>query len=516
MANDRILVVGAGAGGLAAAIDMARRGADVTVLERAAVVGGKMRQVSVAGIGIDAGPTVFTMRWIFESLYADAGERLSDHLDLTPAHILARHAWRQGARLDLFADIDQSASAIEAFSSAKDADGYRAFCARSADIYRTLVQPFIASERPTSPIDLAWRVGFGKLDALWRTAPLKSMWSAIAEHFDDPRLQQLFGRYATYCGSSPILAPATLMLVAHVEQEGVWQVKGGMREVAQSLMKLAQAKGAKFRFESEVRRIIVERGRATGVVLSSGERLDADAVVFNGDANAIGSGLLGADAASAVPPTSREDRSLSAMTWCIKGRTSGFPLVHHNVFFAEDYPYEFDSIFNKRQIPMAPTVYVCAQDRSDDATATVDGEERLLVLINAPPDGDISAFSVDEIAGYKARTFELLSACGLAIEMHSDASVVTTPVEFNDLFPATGGALYGRASHGSNATFQRPASISRIAGLYFAGGSVHPGPGVPMAAMSGRLTAARVIEDVAAHGERRRSVSVMTIPVPST
>ncbi|PPC85050.1 MAG: CrtD protein [Hyphomicrobium sp.] len=516
MANDRILVVGSGAGGLAAAIDMARRGADVTVLERAAVVGGKMRHVSVSGTGIDAGPTVFTMRWIFESLFADAGERLSDHLDLTPAHILARHAWRQGGRLDLFADIDKSANAIAEFSGSKDAEGYRTFCARSADIYRTLVQPFIASERPTSPIDLAWRVGFGKLDALWRTAPMKSMWSAIGEHFEDLRLQQLFGRYATYCGSSPLLAPATLMLVAHVEQDGVWQVKGGMREVAQSLMKLAQAQGAKFRFESEVRHIIVERGRTKGVVMSSGERLDADAVVFNGDANAIGSGLLGSDASSAVPSTPRADRSLSAITWCIKGRSSGFPLVHHNVFFAENYKQEFESIFNKRKIPMTPTVYVCAQDRGDDAAATIEGDERLLVLINAPPDGDISAFSIDDISDYETRTFELLSACGLEIEKHSDASVVTTPGAFNDLFPATGGALYGRASHGSNATFQRPAAVSRIAGLYFAGGSVHPGPGVPMAAMSGRLTAARVIEDLTAHRESRRSVSVMTIPVPST
>lgn len=165
---------------------------------------------------------------------------------------------------------------------------------------------------------------------------------------------------------------------------------------------------------------------------------------------------------------------------------------------------------------MAPTVYVCAQDRGDDAAATIEGDERLLVLINAPPDGDISAFSDEDISDYESRAFELLVACGLEIEKRSDASVVTTPGVFNDLFPATGGALYGRASHGSNATFQRPAAVSRIAGLYFAGGSVHPGPGVPMAAMSGRLTAARVIEDLSAHRERRRSVSVMTIPVPTT
>ncbi len=472
--RDRVIVIGTGSGGLCAAVDLARRGADVTVLERAATPGGKMRQVAVDGIGVDAGPTVFTMRWIFEGLFADAGWRLADHLELTPAATLARHAWRQGGQLDLFADIDQSVDAIAAFSGQRDADGYRAFCARSSDIYQTLVQPFIASERPSSPVDLAWRVGIRKLDALWRTAPLKSMWSALSEHFEDPRLRQLFGRYATYCGSSPLLAPATLMLVAHVEQDGVWLVNGGMRKVADVLVQLAESKGARFRFEADVAQIIIKHDRAVGVVLTSGERLDADAVVFNGDASAIGTGLVGAAAQSAVAPTPRDARSLSAITWCMRARTSGFPLTHHNVFFAEDYEREFDAIFDHRSIPAAPTVYICAQDRGEHALETPDGPERLLVLINAPPDGDTSQFSTNDIDDFEVRTFELLKSCGLEVDRTGDTAVVTTPTQFNHLFPASGGALYGRASHGSNATFQRPPNITRIAGLYLTGGRFIP------------------------------------------
>ncbi len=514
MAPDRIIVIGAGAGGLAAAIDLARRGADVTVLDRAAGPGGKMRQVQVNGAGIDAGPTVFTMRWIFEQLFSDAGARLSDHLELIPTNILARHAWRAGGRLDLFASVDQSADAIGDFAGADEARGYRDFCARSADMYRTLVSTFIASERPSSPLDLVMRVGFGRLDALWRTAPMKTMWGALSENFKDPRLRQLFGRYATYCGSSPMLAPATLMLVAHVEQDGVWLVRGGMRKVAEALQSLAEAQGAQFRYGAHVSELVVEKNRVAGVVLASGERMAADAIVFNGDASAFEQGLLGQSASRAAPATPRAARSLSAITWCLHAGTHGFPLVHHNVFFAEDYAREFDAVFKQRGITDAPTVYICAQDRGSEEQPAAGAAERLLVLINAPPDGDVRSFSAGEIADFERRTFSLLSACGLEIARSDPASVVTAPSDFNALFPATGGALYGRASHGSTATFARPGAITQISGLYLAGGSVHPGPGVPMAAMSGRLAAARLLEDRAAARSGRRSASMVSLTVP--
>lgn len=499
--SDRVIVIGAGIGGLTAAIDLARRGADVTVVEAASYPGGKIRQVRVGDVGIDAGPTVFTMRWIFERLFADAGAQLSDYLDLVPAELLARHAWTSGGTLDLFADIDRSADAIAAFAGPNDANGYREFCRRSAAMYQTLAATFIGAERP-SVFDLTMRVGLSRLDRLMAISPMNTLWSALAEHFTDPRLRQLFARYATYVGSSPLLAPATMMLVAHVEQDGVWLVNGGMVKVADALLKLGERQGAVYRFGERVAEITTSRGRASGVVLQSGERLEANAIVFNGDASALAAGLLGNEVNRATAMVARDERSLSAITWCVTARTSGFPLTHHNVFFASDYPDEFDAVFRRRDIVQSPTVYICAQDRGVANELDSGGAERMLLLINAPADGDTRAF----VAGdYQSRTFALLEQCGLSIDMQDATSVATTPADFEALFPGTGGALYGRANHGAFASFKRPGAASDMPGLYLAGGSVHPGPGIPMAAMSGRLAAARLLDDLAVSRGGRRT-----------
>lgn len=496
MHHDRIVVIGAGMGGLAAAIDLAGQGRAVTVVDKAPAPGGKMRQITVDGVGIDAGPTVFTMRWVFDALLAAAGTSLEAELDLTPARVLARHAWTAeagGGTLDLHADIGASAEAIGRFAGAQEAQGYRDFCARAADIFQTLKPSFIEDQRP-SPAELVRRVG--RLDTMLRISPFATLWKALGQHFNDPRLRQLFGRYATYCGSSPVKSPATLMLVAHVEQEGVHRVTGGMAAVAQALLRVGERLGATYRFDTAAERITVDHGRVSGVVLAGGEHVPADAVVFNGDVSALGTGLLGDGVRKAAPVTPRTERSLSAVTWCAKARVEGFPLLHHTVFFPADYEREFAAIFRDRSIRPDPTVYVCAQDRGDPDDPTPMDAERLLVLINAPPDGDVRPMDADRRHTLAARTAAMLQACGLTIAGGlTEHAAITTPEDWNALFPATGGALYGRANHGSMATFARPGAVSRVPGLYLAGGSVHPGPGIPMATLSGRLAAARVMAD---------------------
>ncbi len=499
MRTNKIVVVGAGIGGLAAATMLAAQGASVTVLERAATPGGKIRQVRVAGALLDAGPTVFTMRWVFDAIFAAAGTSLEAHLQMYPAKILARHAWSATETLDLFASIDESADAIGDFAGAAEARGYRAFSDQARRIYRTLEHPFIRASLPT-PLSLIRSAGLRGLPGLLQISPFESMWRALGEHFKDTRLRQLFGRYATYCGSSPFLAPATLMLVAHVEQDGVWLVEGGMHRIAAALADVASGLGATFRYGADVTELTIKDGRITGITLSDGEWIQADAVIVNADVAAVAHGRFGPTAARAVAAVPAAGRSLSAVTWAVVARTKGFALQRHNVFFSRDYPAEFDDLFKRRRIPAAPTVYVCAQDR-DDASTSPDGAERLLCLVNAPANGDTTPLTPSEITQCAERSFSLLAQCGLT--MNPQETLVTTPTEFEALFPATGGGLYGQAVHGPMASFRRPGARTKVAGLYMAGGSTHPGAGMPMAALSGQMAAATLLEDFVSIGPFR-------------
>jgi 1-hydroxycarotenoid 3,4-desaturase len=496
MPSEKVIVIGAGVGGLTAAALLATHGLQVRLFERADGPGGKMRDVLVDGLHFDAGPTVFTMRWIFEEIFREAGASLDDYLRLLPTEIIARHAWSERERLDLFADQARTVDAIGDFAGAAEARGYLAFCDQARRMYENLDEIFIRSPRPTL-LGMLGRVGRLGGGALREIKPYQTLWQALGHFFKDQRLRQLLGRYSTYCGSSPFLAPATLILIAHVEQQGVWVVEGGMHKTAQALARLAQAQGAQIEYEREVEEILIEHGRTVGVRLADGEVVNADAVVFNGDPAALAAGYLGTNASQAVPSMPATSRSLSAITWNLAAETDGFPLVRHNVFFARDYAREFDDIFRHSRLPREGTIYICAQDRGGHEKDTLRGTERLFMLLNAPAQGDRHPFDAAEIEQCEQRVFSLLERCGLRIHRHPEKSLITTPAEFDRLFPATGGALYGSALHGWKASFNRPGSKTGIERLYLAGGSTHPGAGIPMAAMSGRLATASLLADLA-------------------
>ena len=502
---EQVAVIGAGIGGLVAALELAHRGFSVRVLERAAQAGGKLRVEQLDGASIDAGPTVFTMRWVFDQLCDDIDESLEDTLALKPVERLARHVWPGGVTFDLFADIQRSADAVGKLAGAGEARRFLRFCETTRQIYCALERPFIRASSP-SVARLVLDSGFRGLRNLIGIRPFARMTQVLAKDFKDPRLRQLFGRYATYCGSSPHLAPATLLLVAHVEQEGVWLVEGGMRRLVDCLVRLAEKRGVDFQYRSEVQEIIVQHGRVAAVRLEDGRRLAASSVIVNADVAAVADGLFGQAVAGAVPAVPGSSRSLSALTWAMKTWTAGFPLIRHNVFFSGRPGSEFHDIFDGRRLPAAPTVYVCAQDRDDGNSAT-DGPERLLCLVNAPASGDTRPFENSEVERCEEVSFGLLETCGLRLPRSRLDARITTPADFARRFPATGGALYGRASHGWRAAFQRPGARTSIPGLYLAGGSTHPGPGVPMAAISGRHAAACLMDDRGSTSISRRTVT---------
>ncbi len=503
------VVIGAGFGGLAAAVELARRGEQVVVVEREPVPGGKARTIDVGGRSLDVGPTVLTMRWVFDAMFSQAGRCLDDEVSLTPAALLARHAFGDGSRLDLFPDVDRSAAAIEAFAGAAEAAAYRRFAAHGEAISRAVRGPFLESERPSAAalILASARLGlrtFAKVDAH------RTMWRALSSTFDDSRLLATFARYATYVGSSPFEAPATLNVIAHVEREGVSIVEGGMAQLAKAVARLAEDLGVVFRYGTRVREILATGGRASGVVVEgpdgSRDVIAASAVIANVDVATLASGALGETARQACRAPDRARRSLSAITWAIVGRASGFPLAHHNVFFSDDYPAEHRTLFRERRLADDPTVYVCAQDRPAHEAAPPEGDERFFVIVNAPATGDAAPLTHEEVERCERSMLSRLSKAGLQITPH--AMAVTTPSLFERLAPGTGGALYGEASHGPFSALARPSSQTKLAGLFLAGGSVHPGPGVPMAALSGRTAANAALADLASMSRTRRPVMI--------
>ena len=491
MSDEHVVVIGAGIAGLTSALSLAHQGFKVTVIDAHDAPGGKIRQVPVQGVGIDSGPTVFTMRWVFEQIYASVGEQFAQQLEIDPLPIIGRHAWRDGSVLDLHADPERSRAAIEAFAGSQEASRFEKFCLLVRQIYDTLEAPYIAHPNP-NPLQLSKDIGWQGLRLLGGLGLMPTMWQSLCQQFTDPRLRQLFARYATYCGSSPWAAPATLMLITQVELDGVWSVRGGIHALAQNLASLAQRRGVEFRYQTSCTRIKVSHDQVCGIELSNAESIACKHVVFNGDVSALRDGLLG-QAPQAAVPTQAPARSLSAMTWSIYAPTSGFALDRHNIFFQSNYASEFEDIFTHQRLPQTPTVYVCAQDRGTDAVPQ--GKERLLCLINAPAVGDRHILTEEMIKTCQDRTFSQLQDHGLNIQAQAQDQVLTTPNDFHRLFPGTGGALYGQATHGWMAAFGRPGSRSPIKALSLAGGSVHPGPDMPMAALSGRMAAEALVAD---------------------
>jgi len=526
-----VAVIGAGAGGLAAAIRLAAHGQPVIVFERDAVVGGKMHALQVDGRAVPCGPTVFTMRWVFERLFADAAQRLEDQVHLRPLEILARHAWSESECLDLYADMGRSIDAVARFSSPGQARQFAGFCAEAKRIHDALVDPFLRAQRPDL-WSMMQRLGAPGLLTLSGLGPFASLWTRLGRHFPDPRLRQLFGRYATYCGSSPWLAPATLELIAHVEMQGVWAVDGGMPALAQALARVAQKLGAEIRTATAVEAIVVRDGRAAALRLSGGETVDVAAVVYNGDVRALACEMFGPQAAAAHRGSATAPMSLSALVWCLHARAEGFPLSHHNVFFQDAYHAEFADILRLGRLPRKPTVYLCAADRAGDVPASALGDaqgealllpdaketghmpallqggqasgeavqrEAMLLLVNAPADQSrplgSTAEDYREVAACQTNMLAHLQRCGLKLHFAPHQCRITTPADFHTRFPASGGALYGPAANGWMATFSRAQARSALKGLYLAGGTVHPGPGVPMAALSGILAAEALMAD---------------------
>ena len=488
-AGNRVVVIGAGIGGLAAALRLVSAGFDVTLCEQHSAPGGKMRVVDTPAGPVDAGPTVLTMRKVFDDLFQAANTRLDDHITFIPQEMIARHFWPDGSSLDLFSDQTRSYEAVRSFAGLKDAEAFNLFCADTRRLFAAFDGPIMRSQRPLLPGVLGRTVlDLGLVPII---SPLATLHQSLTRRFSDPRLVQLFGRYATYVGGDPYRAPAILSLIWQAEASGVWAVEGGMHRLALAITELCQTNGVRFHFDTQVDRIETGPSGVRAVLLESGARLAADTIVFNGDPRALALGHLGADAATAAKTTLTALRSLSARVWSFAAQCSGPELALHNVFFTEQPKAEFDAL-RDGQTPESPTLYVCAQDR---AGSNMNGQpERFEIIANASP-LTVSEQPEPEFDTCRRITFKTLERFGQRFAPEPGEGALTTPAGFERLFPGSAGSLYGQSPHGMMSTFRRPQAQTSVPGLYMVGGGVHPGAGVPMAALSAQHAVEAITQD---------------------
>lgn len=486
-----IAVIGAGIGGLATALRLAHTGASVTVLERHAGLGGKMRTLPSNAGPVDAGPTVLTMKPVFDALFADVGARLEDHVTLLREPLLARHFWTDGTTLDLMADHAHSVENVTAAFGSRAAEDFSRFCTRAKSLFEGFDGPMMQTAAPSLAIVTA--AVLRRPSLIRAMAPHQNLAQMLRAQFREPKLAQLFARYATYVGGTPGTSPAILSLIWEAERRGVWHVKGGMHCLARAIEVLARQHGAQFCYDTHVSRIELEDGKPVAVHTDTG-RMTVDAVVFNGDPRALATGMLGDGVAKAVPRQAVAPRSLSAQVQAFAARPADkFPLAAHNVFFADDAHTEYTPL-DRGKLQSDPTLYVCAQDRFGGVIPTSD--ERFEIILNAPPSIDHSTIPPQESTQCQTLIFNRLAAFGLRFSPAPAMATLTGPHSFDALFPASNGSLYGRSPAGMMAAFARPTARTKIPGLYLAGGGAHPGAGVPMATLSARHAAEAMISDL--------------------
>jgi len=490
-----IIIIGAGIGGLSAAIRLAAAGERVLLLEQNQAVGGKMSEVRAAGFRWDTGPSVITMPHVFRELFTVAGRHLEDYLTLEPVDPLTRYFYPDGTVLHVTRDWPQLAQQIAAIAP-RDVEGYLRFLAYAAKLHRITGPTFIYDHPPS------WRT-FQRVSPLelLKVDPWFTLDQVIRQHVHSPHLRQLLGRFATYVGASPYQAPATLGVIADVELTGgVWYPRGGIYAIAQALHRVATELGVEIQTSSPVAQLQVHQGHIRGVRLADGQEIAAKAVITNVDVTTVYTKLLPATVATPARQKALQQLEPSCSGYVLLLGVEGEhpELAHHNIFFAPDYQREFADIFTRGIPPRDPTVYVAITSKTDPTHAPP-GCENWFVLVNAPAlNQDHAGFDwASQEASYREHLLATLASFGLDLRDRIRHLEVRTPVDLATRTGAWRGALYGISSNQAMNAFRRPHNrCPHVRGLYFAGGTTHPGGGVPMVTLSGKVAAELLLADL--------------------
>lgn len=484
MSQPKAIIIGAGIAGIATAIRMAVKGHQVEVFEANGYPGGKLSEIHQQGYRFDAGPSLFTMPQYVNELFELAGKTPQTEFSYQKLHTLCQYFYADCSRLTAYADEDKFAAEVQANTSDTAASLHRYF-KNSAGIYAVTNHVFLERSLHRLKTYLRWST-LSSVLRLPRIDAFRSMHRANRDFFTDHRMVQFSDRYATYNGSNPYQAPATLNVIPHLEQHfGAYFPDKGMYSITTSLVKLAESLGVVFYYNAPVQEIVLDKHRAKGIRVNN-IMIPADVIVSNTDVWFTYKKLLVAHPKLQPKRILQQERSSSALIfyWGIK---KAFPeLDLHNIFFSADYEREFNAIWKQRTICDDPTVYlnISSKLKTDDAP---EGCENWFVMINTPANTGQDWDSLISDAR-KNIISKLSKALGEDIGKLIVCESILDPRSIESKTSSYQGSLYGNSSNGQLAAFLRHANrSSKVKNLYFCGGSVHPGGGIPLALLSANI-----------------------------
>jgi phytoene desaturase len=478
----KAIVIGAGIGGLAMAVRLAVKGYEVQVHEANAYTGGKLSAFEQEGYRFDAGPSLFTMPQFVEELFALAGKPTQEYFRYKKLDTLCHYFYEDGTRLQAPSSISEMAAQL-AEVLGEEQENILSFFRHNAWAYHITEPLFVRGSLHTVGSHLRWQTLRGIIASPFLNL-FKTMNEVNESTFQNPKTVQLFNRYATYNGSDPYQTPGLMNVIPHLEHGiGAFFPEGGMHSISQSITQLAKDLGVQFFLNSSVGRIIIENKRAKGVLIGN-RRIEADLVVSNMDIMGTYRRLMPDQAAP--EKLLKQERSSSALIF-YWGMKKQFPeLSLHNIFFSENYKGEFKALFKDKTLYKDHTVYINISSKENPSDAP-EGGENWFVMINVPPN---TGQAWDQLIK-EARSGiinKLSKHLGLEVESHIVCESVLDPRGIESKTSSVQGSLYGNSSNNRYAAFLRHANFSRkIKGLYFVGGSVHPGGGIPLALSSAAI-----------------------------